>query len=267
MRWTFHGFYTFFHLQLITGFSPTRFSIFCIQKLQQKYGIHKQIGYRNSRKILFNNLYKTIIYGNNQNNKIKEINCEHVWCQKYFQSKEPMKSDLHILYLSNAKLNSHRNDYKFSTIYTDYIVMDTKGNKIENDSFQDNFVKKNNKKKIFEPSSDSKGKIVRCLAYYYVMYDKNNSIENLIDIKDLLQWNRKYLPKKDEIIRNEIINNHQENINPFIRYPILIEFIFNKKFNLFSIIYLGLYTFYTLCISKLYTLINMIKNLVYKHGK
>lgn len=50
MRWIFPGFYTFFHLQLITGFSPTRFSIFCIQKLQQKYGIHKQIGYRNSRK-------------------------------------------------------------------------------------------------------------------------------------------------------------------------------------------------------------------------
>lgn len=246
------------HFQSIFPFTPTSYSQSLLLHLQKKHGNHKKIGYKKSRQILFHEFGNMIIYGSNKNNTQKEINCEHIWCQKYFKNKEPMKSDLHILYLSNAKLNSHRQDYKFSNLPSNCTYMDIKGNKINMTHYihHTNIYKKDNKKKIFEPYDKSKGKIARSLAYYYTIYGYstnfyNNSIENLIDIDDLLKWNKENLPCLDELYRNIIIEKYQDNINPFIKYPVLIELIFQTNIKVSNVFYLGLYSILSGLLSEL----------------
>lgn len=223
-----------------------------LQKIiKNKYSKHKKLGYIESKNILFNNLKKNLIYGNFFDNN---INCEHIWCQKYFNYKEPMKSDLHIMFLSNSKLNSHRQDYKFSNLDKNFIFLNNKGLIIENNflnkalSFR--LYKKNNNKKIFEPPNKSKGKISRSVAYFDNIYN-NNNLHNIIDIEYLIEWNRKFLPNIGEIERNEMINIYQNNINPFIKYPILIELLYNKKFSFYYTVKLSSYTIFTIILSDL----------------
>ena len=102
--------------------------------LKKNFSNHKNLGYNKSKQILFKEFKNNLIY-DKFNNKKKNINCEHLWSQKYFKYKEPMKSDLHILYLSDSKINSHRQDYKFSDINYNFIFLNNKGEKIQNNFF------------------------------------------------------------------------------------------------------------------------------------
>ena len=249
-------------------------------KIKEKYSLHKNLGYNKSRKILFNQLNDNIIYGHKNSIKnIKQLNCEHIWCQKYFDYKEPMKSDLHIMYISNSKLNSHRQDYKFSDIKSNFVIINNNGTIIDKNIFNqflnNHLYKKNSKKKIFEPAIKSKGKISRSIAYYHLIYNDINeninehekynlNLDKIIDNKYLLEWNRKYLPKIDEIQRNEIIRLNQENINPFIKYPILLEILYNEQINSKYIIKLGFYTIFTIILSDLFKFnYKLKKNIAY----
>ena len=142
----------FFQINLSHSFYPkTALSKISIHHLRNKFKNHQKIGYKKSRQILFKHFKHLIIYGDSNDEEMKNINCEHIWCQKYFNYQEPMKSDLHILYLSNSKLNSHRNDFKFSDIYLNYTNIDIQGNKINmSHSSPFNIIyKKNTNKKIF----------------------------------------------------------------------------------------------------------------------
>jgi endonuclease I len=246
----------FFQINLSYSFYPkTILSKISIHHFRNKYKHHEKVGYKKSKQILFKHFKNLIIYGDSNNELTENINCEHIWCQKYFNYQEPMKSDLHILYLSNSKLNSHRNDFKFSDIYLNYTNIDIQGNKINmSHSSPFNIIyKKNTNKKIFEPYYTSKGKVVRSLAYFYIIYDdKQNNLDKLIDIDNLLTWNRNHIPDIKEIQRNEIIYLYQNNINPFIKYPILVEIIFNHQFNIIPFIKLSFITLYSIIISNIF---------------
>lgn len=235
--------------------------------LKKNFSNHKNLGYNKSKEILFKEFKNNLIYGKFNNNK-KNINCEHLWCQKYFEYKEPMKSDLHILYLSDSKINSHRQDYKFSDINYNFIFLNNKGEKIQNNFFSklisNKLCKKNNNKKLFEPPNYSKGKITRSIAYYDLIYENyNTNIEEIIGIKELIEWNRYYFPNIDEIKRNEIIRNYQNNINPYIKYPILIELFYNNNISLYNISKLFIITLYTIIFSDLFRIKYIIKKILY----
>lgn len=244
----------FLNFKIINSYQNNKYSYIIKQKLKSKYCDHNILGYKKSRDILFNDLKKTLVYGNNIS---ENINCEHIWCQKYFNYKEPMKSDLHIMFLANSKLNSHRQDYKFSNIYSNFIFLNNKGNKIEN-NFINNIIsfklyKKNNSKKLFEPNNKSKGKISRSVAYYDLIYNNHNkNINNIIVKKDLIEWNRKHLPRIEDIERNEMIRTYQKNINPFIKYPFFIELLYNDEFCFFNFYKLSFYSIFTIIISDLF---------------
>ena len=221
-------FFSYFSLNY--SFHQNKNTQFINKVLIKKYGDINTIGYDKARKHLLYNLNNTLIYGNHFDKEQK--NCEHIWCQKYFNRNEPMRSDLHHLYLANSKLNSHRQDYKFSKINNNIIYLDDIGNKlnITNINLNKKSIKKNNKKRIFEPKNISKGKVSRAIAYFYIFYPKYSSdLNNIIDKKTLIEWNKKYPPCKDEIKRNENIKRIQNNYNPFVKYPFLIEILFNEK--------------------------------------
>lgn len=225
----------------------------------KKFNNHRNVGYKKSKEILFENKYDNIIYGKDT----KNLNCEHIWCQKYFRHKEPMKSDLHIIFLCNSRINSHRQDYKFSTIDKNFLFIDDKGNIVINNFINklksDKLNKKNNYKKIFEPSKNSKGKVSRSVAYFNSIYNDTKNLNNVIENEDMINWNRKYLPSIKEIKRNEYIRTYQENINPFIKYPILLEIMYSKEFSTSNLFKLSFYTFYTIIISDLFKLNYILK--------
>ena len=227
--------------------------------IKNKYKKHESLGYKKSKEILLNSQDKNILYGNKNLN----LNCEHVWCQKYFKYKEPMKSDMHNIFLSNSKINSHRQDYKFSSIDKNFIFINQDGNAVINNFFNKlnskSLNKKNNYKKLFEPCNNSKGKITRSIAYFNSIYDDKKNLEKLINNKDMINWNRKYLPSINEIKRNEFIRVHQKNINPYIKYPILIELVYNDEFSPNYFIKLSLYSIITIIISDLFKINYIIK--------
>ena len=272
----------FFQFKILHSFQ----NIINIQKyksiIKKKYSSHLHIGYTKSRKILFNNINYNLIYINQINNiynkiKINNLNCEHVWCQKYFNYKEPMKSDLHIMFLCYSKINSHRKDYKFSEIKNNYITLNDEGyilnnnynisisnniNKIFNNNFNTKYNKKNNNQKIFEPHDHSKGKVSRSIAYYSSIYN-DTYIDEIIDNKCLIEWNRKYLPRLNEIRRNEIIRLEQKNINPYIKYPVLIELLYNNKINTYYIIKLSIYSIFCILLSDIFRFNYFIKKILF----
>ena len=183
----------------------------------------KKISYVKAKSILHEELSFIDIYGD----KKEKMNVEHVFPQYLFKNDtnyNVMKSDLHNLYLTNSKLNSHRNNYKFEDPYNfidnDLVFLNKKGEKIET---PDNYylksafyMSKNNKKNIFYPLDYSRGKISRSLAYFAIKYDYLQELEKVIDINTLLKWNFDDPVSNEEYLKNILCSRYHGVYNPFI---------------------------------------------------
>ena len=185
---------------------------------------NKILSYSSAKKWLKGNDIKNIIYGNDTS--ISSLNCEHIVPQSFLKKyniDKKSRSDLHILYLTNSRLNSHRQNYKFNNLYYNYILLDEKGNK----NTTNTHCKKDTKKREFEPPEKSKGKIARSVGYFYWNYSPVFE-DKLLNRKLLVDWNRQYKVTKEEKERNEEIFKVQKNKNIFIQYPILVPILFSS---------------------------------------
>lgn len=179
----------------------------------------KTLSYSHAKKWLKENDTNEIIYGN----KTSQVNCEHIVPQSYikkYKIDKKSKNDLHLLYLSNSRLNSHRQNYKFNNLQDSFLSLDIYGNINKNKIHS----KKNIKLREFEPPEKSKGKIARSIGYFYWNYSPILE-DKLLDRKLLVEWNRSYEVTKEERERNEKILQIQKNKNIFIQYPILIPIL------------------------------------------
>lgn len=179
----------------------------------------KTLSYSSAKKWLKGNDSNEIIYGN----KNSQINCEHIVPQSYIKRYKIDKkslSDLHLLYLSNSRLNSHRQNYKFNNLYSNFLSLDENG-KLNNNRI---YSKKNIKRQEFEPPEKSKGKIARSVGYFYWNYSPIFE-HKLLDRKLLIDWNKQYKVTEEEKERNKKIFQVQKNKNIFIQYPILIPIL------------------------------------------
>lgn len=153
------------------------------------------------------------------------INTEHVWPQSRFKDniaketgplEEMKKSDLHILYPSDSKVNSLRGNYEFAdvSIVTKAAYCSTgKLGYIDESNAQ-------KKKLYFEPPKESKGNIARSLFYFSVRYDvKIDEVEESF----LRQWHESDPVDFIELLRNTKIHQLQNVRNPFIDYPYLVK--------------------------------------------
>ncbi len=222
---------------------------------------HKPLSYKKAKQILLrydrmriydnnendinfntNNIEIKDYYTNNRNiEKNTNWNIEHLYPQSKGTKNIPLKSDLYHLFVCNSLLNSHRSNFKFSDSIDfnnddkiDYL--DRRGKKIDiiNNNFYHNkaiLSCKNNQKKIFIPTNYNKGLISRSIAYMSLRY--NLSLDQIMDPpKLILDWNNKYPPTTDEIMRSLWIYRHQGNINLFILYPELINYCFSDILNI-----------------------------------
>jgi deoxyribonuclease-1 len=134
------------------------------------------------------------------------LNTEHTWPQSLFNENEPMKSDLHHLFVTDNPANSTRSNYRFGVV--------------SNPSWTQGGSKYGNS--IFEPRDSHKGAAARAMLYFAVRYQNYSSFLNAQE-GILREWHNTFAPTAAEQRRNEDVNTAQGNRNPFIDHPEFLE--------------------------------------------
>ena len=193
-------------------------------------------------------MYSTCRFTMDDANKAQSAVCdgwnkEHAIPQSWFNEGSPMKSDLFHVYPTDARVNNFRGNEPYGE------VAGSNGA-----GFKDNYQGHGLGKKgsntfpgytgsVFEPADEYKGDFARTYFYMVARYrDKNlNSANgsavfttnktNLTEFaKNLfLKWHRQDPVSPKEIDRNQAVYGLQNNRNPFIDYPELVEYIWGNK--------------------------------------
>jgi len=134
------------------------------------------------------------------------FNTEHTFPQSLFSSNEPMKSDLYHLYPTDDVANNTRANYPFGVVANP--SWSVGGSKYGNG--------------VFEPRDVHKGEVARAMLYFVMRYQNYN---NFLDTQEgiLKQWHKQFPPTQVEITRADNIFTQQQNHNPFIDYPQLVD--------------------------------------------
>jgi len=144
----------------------------------------------------------------------QNFNTEHTLPQSFFNSNEPMVSDLFHLYPTDAAPNSARSNYAFGLPVTN-ITYNVGGSKLGKDTDGET---------VFEPRDVHKGNVARSLFYFCVKYP--SGIGGYMSAKQeniLRNWNNFDTVNAREILRNDRILTFQKVRNPFIDHPELVE--------------------------------------------
>ncbi len=155
----------------------------------------------------------------------KELNKEHVWpnsrlgLKRVQQSDRDIRTDLHNLRLSTAKVNQFRSNYFFS----------------EHPNLTNPF-RYTLKNQQFWPSKNSSGEVARILFYMALIYPElklidfenlNNSRVSTVmgSLSEIKKWGVETPISEFEKRRNKIILKYQGNSNPFIEFPGLFQLL------------------------------------------
>jgi endonuclease I len=222
---------------LLTLCEPVRMRSYLEYEILKSY---KPLSYGIAKDILHKKIQKNDLYGDNS----QSTNVEHIFPQSFFKNdtrKSQMKSDLHHLYLCNIKLNTYRQNFKYVDSSTAKVddkirILDMKGEIISNET--ELFTKRgylmvtNKNSKTFIPAENSRGKIARALSFFAIKYNYLDVLENVINIKTLIEWNLKDPVDNDEYLKNIIIYHYQGDLNPFVINSDLITYCFADKCNI-----------------------------------
>ena len=156
------------------------------------------------------------------------LNAEHVWPQSRFKNntekeddsrlEEMKKSDLHILYPSDSKVNSLRGNYEFGEVKISKQVSHCEGGGVLG------YIDENKMKLYFEPNDESKGNIARSIFYFSTRY--NVEVDD-VEEGFLRTWHKNDPVDIIEVLRNTKISILQKVRNPFIDYPHIEQHISN----------------------------------------
>jgi endonuclease I len=158
----------------------------------------------------------------------QKLNAEHVWPQSRFKDnkgkdtgriKDMKKSDLHILYPSESKINGGRGNYQFGEVEQVTKSYDCSEGvngkiKLEDGSLSETI--------YFEPPAESKGNIARSIFYFSARYNVPVFAEEEAFLR---KWHEEDPIDEMELKRNEAIYELQNVRNPFIDHPELVEMI------------------------------------------
>lgn len=168
-------------------------------------------------------------------------NKEHVVCQSWLGT-GPMVSDMFNVYPTDARVNNLRSNYPYGVVGTN------KG--ISNDPEHHALGKLGTSaltgagsNTVYEPDDRYKGDFARTFFYMVARYrDKTlndgegssmftSSPTNLTSysLSFLLDWHRNDPVSMKEVDRNQGVYGEQNNRNPFIDYPELVEYIWGNK--------------------------------------
>jgi len=153
------------------------------------------------------------------------VNCEHTWPQSRFSNKnstEAQKSDLHHLFPTSSGANSIRGNNEFAEV---------NGERLKNceDSIIGEAIPVPSPgqrhlefrgQMFFEPPDEHKGNVARAIFYFAVSY---NLEIGATEEYYLRTWNQQDPVDEEELSRNEEIFKIQNNRNPFVDFPELVN--------------------------------------------
>ena len=149
--------------------------------------------------------------------KKHRFNTEHVVPQSWFKAKEPMKGDLHHLFVCEPKCNNARSNFPYFDYQLNVGKFDTNITKNECGFYETG---------RFEPEY-GKGIVARAMLYFLLRYPGkiNKKFQRNINITLLKQWHEQFPVNEYERHRNKAIFEIQGNRNPFIDIPELAQWI------------------------------------------
>lgn len=144
-----------------------------------------------------------------------KLNTEHIVPQSWFGGLEPMKGDLHHLFICQPDCNITRSNFPFDDFY--FYQPESEYEKIRNHCG----VTSNGK---FEPEH-GKGAVARAMLYFLLRYPKSirKAFRVQIDLPLLIHWHKTFPISLHEQHRNQAIYEIQGNRNPFIDFPDLVD--------------------------------------------
>ena len=165
-------------------------------------------------------------------------NKEHVCCQSWLGS-GPMESDLFNVYPTDARINNLRSNFPYGIVSSfsgfsgdpDHHGLGKLGPSVVGIGT------------VYQPDARYKGDFARTFFYMVARYRSNiinsgngshmftSNPTNLTTyaLNFLLQWHRDDPVSEKEIDRNQGVYGEQNNRNPFIDYPELVEYIWGDK--------------------------------------
>lgn len=141
------------------------------------------------------------------------FNCEHTWPQSFFNSNDPMVSDVNHLYPTDDAANNARSNYPFGFVVSG-ITFNVGGSKLGKD-FEN--------ATVFEARDKHKGNVARSLFYFAVKYGNQGGFMSGKQENVLRQWNLIDTVDANEITRNNRIKQYLNVRNPFIDHPEFID--------------------------------------------
>lgn len=168
------------------------------------------------------------------------INREHSFPKSWFDDAKPMYSDAFHLYPTDGKVNGQRSNFPYGECAGGTREPDNGGvhalGKLGNSTFP------GYTGKVFEPDDEYKGDFAR--SYFYMATAYNDRIATWSSpmlaknsfpafsswaVNLLLKWHRQDPVSEKEIKRNDAVYAHQNNRNPYIDHPELVEYIWGNK--------------------------------------
>jgi deoxyribonuclease I len=144
-----------------------------------------------------------------------KLNTEHIVPQSWFGGLEPMKGDLHHLFICEPGCNITRSNFPF--VDFPFYIPESPEEVIHNHCGVATDYR-------FEPEH-GKGTIARAMLYFLLRYPKviKKPFRTQIDIPLLVKWHQEFPVTLYEKHRNQAIYRIQGNRNPFIDFPNLPE--------------------------------------------
>ncbi len=197
-------------------------------------GKHVQLGYLKARQKMYayaDNINDTITcvysgykkyfkYGT-ETTAVSPINCEHTVPQSFFNSDEPMVSDIVHLYPTYGNWNSERSNNQLKDIDDIFTTKWMREDKVQSTvptSVIDDYAESTGN--IFEPREVHKGNAARSIFYFFTMYPQYiNKMSSTATLYTLISWHQKDPVDALELRRDSITKVNQGNGNPFVQHP------------------------------------------------
>lgn len=162
-------------------------------------------------------------------------NREHSIPQSWFNEAYPMRSDAFHVYPTDGKVNGQRSNFPFGEC-TNGTTLSKGLGKLGSSTFA------GYSGTVFEPVDEYKGDFARTYFYFATRYENiMTSISGESFSKNkypalsswslalFLKWHRQDPVSEKERVRNNAVEKHQKNRNPFIDHPELAEYIWGNK--------------------------------------
>lgn len=163
------------------------------------------------------------------------FNREHTIPQSWFGEASPMRNDAFHVYPTDGKVNGQRSNYPYGECASGVTLSKGKG-RLGASTFA------GYSGTVFEPADEYKGDLARTYFYFATRYQNimgsiggesfNRTTYPSLStwsVSLFLKWHRQDPVSAKETTRNNAIEVHQKNRNPFIDHPELAEFIWGTR--------------------------------------